>query len=397
MRSFIFLLCLGCAVSLARSQSSHHLSKPSSLKAVFDQSSNKLPPYFQGDDANILYRAIAQKLVHPDKGEFESSAEYESRLQVFASQPILGKTAAGDEFAFVLGLGGESVRDADATVYGKIQTSYDADAQMLTVTIPLDPLSDQDGNFFDWASIWKRDGVPLGSYIGSNAFGVKAQVRRFNDLSTEILIANSDWLQSDCSKNPGDVTCSVSLGSSIARSFAAHPRVLVIGELLPPFISSQEDTCEPTVDAPSEIHHHYKLLHFRLDQLWLFDGETGAVLRKYSREIHAVQFPLAVSFVLGTPKTWKNPHCADVYVPQTPVVFNYGIDGSDPKTGILSGTKVLEVDAHRSVAGSAQYCDLDRISLTVNGKPFTLICETQTEFPFSASKCDPIQLKDVRP
>jgi hypothetical protein len=279
-------------------------------KAAFDQSSNKLPANFQGDDVDSLYRGIAQRLVHPGKEEFESSAEYESRLQSFSSQPLLGGTSAGDEFAFVLGRGGESVRDIDATVYGKIQTSYDADAQVLTVTIPLDPLSDEDGHFYDWASIWKRDGVPLGSYVASNAFGVKAQVRRFNDLSTEILIDNSDWLKTDCTKNPSDVTCTLTVGSPGARSLAAHPRVLVIGKLLPPFISSQEDTSQPTVDAPSEIHHHYKLLHFRLDQLWIFDGQTGVVLRKYSREKHAEEFPLRVSFLLKTPDSWSDTRCA---------------------------------------------------------------------------------------
>ena len=158
MRYFILLICLVCTASLTLSQSSHQSTQPPSLKAAFDQSSNKLPANFQGDDADLLYRAIAQRLVHPGKEEFESSAEYEKRLQAFASQPLLGKTSASDEYAFVLGRGGESVRDIDATVYGKIQTSFDADAQVLTVTIPLDPLSDDDGNFYDWASVWRREG-----------------------------------------------------------------------------------------------------------------------------------------------------------------------------------------------------------------------------------------------
>ena len=397
MRSFVFFLFLACAVSLACSQSTHDFSRPSSLRAAFDQSSNKLPANFQGDDADLLYRAIAQKLVHPDKEEFESSAEYETRLQVFASQPLLGKMSAGDEFAFVLGLGGESVRGADATVYGKIQTSYDADAQVLTVTIPLDPLSDEDGNFYDWASIWKREGVPLGSYVASNAFGVKAQVRRFNDLSTEILIDNSDWLEPDCSKNPGDVTCNVTVGSSVARSFAAHPRVLVIGKMLPPFISSQEDTSEPTVDTPSEIHHHYKLLHFRLDQLWVFDGQTGGVLHKYSREEHAEEFPLRVSFLLKTPDTWSDPRCGKEFSQDSVVEIDYGVDGAAPKMEYLSATKALQVEARHSVDVSAQYCNLDRISVTVNGQPFALTCEPQSQFLFNTSKCEAIQLKNTEP
>ena len=226
---------------------------------------------------------------------------------------------------------------------------------------------------------------------------MKAQVRRFNDLSTEILINNSDWLKPDCSKNTGDITCTLTVANSVARSFAAHPRALVIGKLLPPFISSQEDTSQPTVDAPSEIHHHYKLLHFRLDELWLFDGQTGIVLHKYTREEHAEEFPLRVSFLLKTPDTWSDPRCAKEFNQYSIVNIDYGVDGAAPKMEYLSTTKAVQVEARHSVDVSAQYCNLDRISVTVNGQPYALTCETQGQFLFNTSKCEPIQLKNAEP
>jgi hypothetical protein len=79
------------------------------------------------------------------------------------------------------------------------------------------------------------------------------------------------------------------------------------------------------------------------------------------------------------------------------VDIDYGADGAEPKMEYLSATEPLQVEARHSVDVSAQYCNLDRISVTVNGQPYKLTCESQSQFLFNTSKCEPIQVKNTEP
>jgi TonB family protein len=267
-RAVVFsLICLGA--SFAASQQATHPSAVPSVHVPFDPNQTSLSRNFEGDRADVLYGLIAQKLRAPEKSDFESSSAYQQRMDAFTSTALSGKVAASDRFVFVLG--GHS----GAT---KVESKYDADNKQLMVYMPFSS-PDNRAN-------WQSTSAHLGSYVGSNSFGVKKLITRVRETDLDIEFSNFEWLRSECTIDYVN-SCLLQVDPTIASLFSAHPRILVTGTLTGPFISAENTASDATIDDPEEVHAHHSILHLSVDSIWIFDGATGIVLKQYSRA-HAI-------------------------------------------------------------------------------------------------------------
>jgi hypothetical protein len=287
-KRFVLTIYLAIAV-VAGAQSG---VKPSSAHAnaakALDMDATKLPPHFLGDDAAAIYEA-ADKTLTLAKSEFESSSDYESRLRARTDKPFWQSRKADAHFAFVLGKAWSGpppkspTGDEIASLYGFVQAKYDADIKDLWITIPTESLSDPIAENDEWTSLWHRTETQLGSYTGTNAFGARRIVRRLHVQDVDLIIEDSGWLDHQCRPNENSRVCRIDMEASPARALAGKLRVVVVGSLVAPFTFHRDEVTPPTVDSPWELHHSHKLLHMRLDALLIANGETGEILRKYSR------------------------------------------------------------------------------------------------------------------
>ena len=364
----------------------------------FDMDRISLPPHFVGSNADAIYDAATGGLKNPVQSEFESRSEYQARLADLSTKPFWGGLNANDHFAFVLGQAWSGATPVSASgedqglLYGFIETKYDAEAQQLTVKIPIDALSDADGNFYRWASLWRRVQTHLGSYIGQNSFGVKKTVNRLGVKDTELVIQDADWLDFDCQHESDSESCSIPMDPIKARVLSRNVRVIVVGSIVAPFVSAQNDVSQPSIDNPWELHSSYRLLHIRLDQLILADSQTGQIVKEYSRKNHSAEYPLNVEFKLAKNVSFSDARCtkdSDLF-PSSLIDVDYSVDGGDEKHEILKAP--LLVSARQFVDLKITYCNVSRVEVRVNGKPYDLQCEGQEQYIANRSKCNRIQI-----
>ena len=85
---------------------------PISLQSPFDPSLAKLPPKFQGHDAEELFAAIGARKRAVAKGEFESSEAYSKRIEALQIAPLFGNIRPDSTLAFVLAVNPKYNADA---------------------------------------------------------------------------------------------------------------------------------------------------------------------------------------------------------------------------------------------------------------------------------------------
>ena len=370
-------------------------SQISSYALPFDTHSNDVQPHFRGHNADVIYDAAKKNLPDASQSEFESKSEYSARVLALSNKPFWGVMKAGDQFAFVLGQAWDGVAPAVSAsgesqgwVYGYLETHYNAESNEMTVSIPLELTS---SDLHQWTALWHRVQTHLGSYVGENAFGAKRIVNRSGVKDTDLIIEGSEWLDFDCDPKIDHKSCSFEIDAQQARTLSKDARVIVIGSLVPPFVSSSNDVDEPSLENPAELHRSYKFLHMQLDQLWIVNIQSGHVIKKYSREKHAAEYTVNLEFRLRKEGSFSYPDArCNPYGHRSDIVsVNYSVDGSEYEHEFL---KVLKVSARQFVDVKITYCDIPRVEVLLNGQPYDLQCEKQDQFIGNESQCKRIQL-----
>jgi hypothetical protein len=375
----VLVSCIAIGQTAKKAPRSTQPSQHAISITPFDDNVDSLPPHFAGHDAEMLYTLVKSRLPNPEKSEFETEAEYQNRTEKFLDTTISGSTKAGDLFAFVLS--GQAAQEAESPEIKKlsrnIETSYDAEAQMLTVNFPA-ALGSTDHNL---ASLWRTSSEYLDEYIGSNAFGVKAKINRWAENATVIAFHGDvdrrgllKWLSPDCKGAFTGISCQLEMDGKTARALSRNLGAVILGSLSPPFHSFESDRSAPTIDAPAEILYRTKVLHIDPAQLWLFDSATGRVLRKYTREKHNSEFPLKVEF-RSTKKY---------------ATIDYSIDGQPEER--WQKANGLKLEARQFVGLKIPSGEVVNVEVFVNGHPYTLQCREITKSISDKTDCGRIQL-----
>jgi hypothetical protein len=298
MKKLGLLFALALAISLVTHAEPHHTQKHNVMGSPLPPGVvSSVDPYYRGMNVSAIYDVLHASLGEFKPSEYESSTQFETRLAKVSAVPLVGGRKVGEQYTFVLGtawVGGGSVSDknesADAYLSGALRTSYDAEAQMLTVTIPVDT-GVQD---FDTSSGIDHNSFRLGygtvsnrgHYVGQNAYGVKKVISdvlmRIHSL--EVDSADISWLKTYCKQEGGlsDVECTMSVPREKARAMDGGVRAAFGATLKAPFTEERSDVIDATINSPYQIRQIYQGLFIHPNQLVIFNESSGEILAQYT-------------------------------------------------------------------------------------------------------------------
>lgn len=102
----------------------------------FDLSRTTLPQNYMGHDLKNIYEALEKRKEHAKKDDYETTEQYNQRIQDLDRKPLIGKLTVDDLFSFVVTTG-TTQKIHGTLAYHKILISneYDADSQTLTLML----------------------------------------------------------------------------------------------------------------------------------------------------------------------------------------------------------------------------------------------------------------------
>lgn len=267
MRYIRFAWCLGLLLvaGTADGQSKPVRTARSFLVTPFDLSQTSLSPDFHGHDITAVFKAIKNSPALQEKSEFESTSAYQTRVAGFTQEVLYGSVTPNGYFGFI--------------VFAP-EIKYDADSQTLAVTL----------RGFAYSSDPKLDEVLIqdidrkDSYIGSNAFGAQVEVESTYSENYGVLFNQGNWLFGGTKPadplNGRHFTYLMPMAPDEAKAFKANVRLLLVCRLSPPWYRQTSVRNAPTLDFPHDYHVEQNYLQAEPEQLWIFDQQTGEVIRK---------------------------------------------------------------------------------------------------------------------
>lgn len=235
---------------------------PNQIKPEPSTELASLPPGFTGHFPDEILLKLNAKKSKFKKSEFETTAQYNARIEKEKAVPLMGSLTMQSLFAFS---------------FSKLSVQYDADQSMLTVGIEQQSVFDNDYDESNveftgllWDSLEKR----LGSYIGSNAFGVKKRIQAWRD--TEIIVGiTKKFISSIDSSNP--IACSFSVDAQYAKTLKNTVRLLVIGKLTKPYMGQYEYEDTATITNPTHVITKSFMIYIQPVAIRVYDIQTGKV------------------------------------------------------------------------------------------------------------------------
>lgn len=257
--------------------------------AVFGQNYSpdwqKIPATFQGDNFEKIYNTLLSTPILKEKGEFETTADYEKRINNLAAIKFAPNLTAESQLVFVY-----RKKSPYSTPKG-IFSTYDADKQELEVNISTHEIT-----------VYKRNGKSIldieklifnaiagneykfedkGEYKGSNAYGVTKTVSKSQFTYYSLAVKNISEFATLNSYLPFDsIKYQIPATPDKAKSLKENLSVLYVTRLLPPYFDIEGNTITPTFNSPQEIKQMDFVLIVELSEMIVFDGKTGEIFLK---------------------------------------------------------------------------------------------------------------------
>lgn len=400
-----FLLLIAAATSFPQSQ--RGLQTKSATTAVapaqkLDFSGGQLPSNLVPIDPDELYRVASRTLPIPEKSQFETTAQYQARVEASAQKVLLRGLKVSDDFAFVLrpssrATSGHLQKRDDFLNYvfdDFVETAYDADSKQMSVSIPTSNGDiSHDKNSVTAIHLSITYGGP---YVGQTAFGAKRLVRAIRTDTLDL-----DWTTDLDGKSWLPDGLSLTVEPDEARALSGDIEVIMIGRLRDPFTSHWVGGTEASLEQiePIDITLVHRVLYISLDRIIIANGRTGAILKQTSRqefieknraelEKHRAEFPLSVEF-RGEDVPFSDARCE--HFPLDFFSMDYSVDGGEENHVTVRGP--LQIEARKYVDVRIEYCYIPKVQAFVNGRPYKLSCEYQEQYIADDSKCARIQLE----
>jgi len=240
------------------------------LEESFDINITNLGSEFKGHDLTaVLERLNAKKweLREPSKSEFETSDEYAKRIENFKPlEPGFGISNSEKHFlAFT-----------PATY-----PTYDADSQKLTVSLDL-------FSHHTHLDFGAKKKLSTDTYTASNAFGTEITVVETNYIEYGIDFGDlQKWVTRDIRYDTyGNYKFirGISATPEEAQYLKYAVKLLFICNIKKPWFRSYDSTKRPTMSDPTAGTTKELTLNAEIKQIWLYDGNTGEILHKWSKE-----------------------------------------------------------------------------------------------------------------
>jgi len=227
-------------------------------------STNKLPVGFKGNNpVDVFSKILIGRMI---KGEFETTSEYEKRILIADTKPIIGKLSIDSFFVFKI-----------PTSYSMM--TYDADVQKMTVSYETDIYADE----LPESSLSIKIFSKSKKYVGSNAFGRTVTITAYDETRYNLVMPNFDDLKPVSSKDkylPALLEFSLDVNTAKQIKLNNSLGCLFIGKLVDPFYNIGFYSDEATIDSPLKYDFKYRYIYMKVYQVWFYNTMTGKVLFK---------------------------------------------------------------------------------------------------------------------
>ncbi|MBC3917622.1 hypothetical protein H8L32_09075 [Undibacterium sp. CY18W] len=231
---------------------------PRALTALDDKLEALIPAYTGHVCADIV--ADVKKL-RLNKDEFESTADYQSRIGQLANAGLHGQLRLSDTLAFV----------HHNSLYG---VKYDADKSQMSGSVGI-----RDSNQWNSEKTQLLRSKVLDQTYGGKSkgqarteSGISVNVDRLSYQVCALNIANSNsWQQTNFDFN---------IPAAEARLDKGRLKALFVGHLVPQFIQNYDLVVSPSVKAMWQTTYTGNALVFQLEQIWIYNQVTGRVYKK---------------------------------------------------------------------------------------------------------------------
>jgi len=229
----------------------------------FNVNVDNIKPSTKGIDVSRLLSA--QMPATPRKSEFETNTEYGERVRK-ASASSLPHGIGPDSVLAVIQPASQFPplwRGGNDT----IETSYSPETEAMTVKLD------------NWLSCLplKREVKPTGRYVAENGFGKKVTVTKL--IEREICIGIDEGSKTKID----DLSFIFQVPRTDARRVKSNLAILLLGQPSTPFFAEESSHKNPDMSDPVEVDSIRKSIQLRIDDVWIIDSSTGAVLAKHHR------------------------------------------------------------------------------------------------------------------
>jgi hypothetical protein len=117
----------------------------------------------------------------------------------------------------------------------------------------------------------------ISSHTASNAFGAYVSVDRFDDVTYALLFDVADKWQGEPWNNVHNIELSFHVPVNEAQMLDKQLRILIICHLKDNTVIPGHQSLPATMSEPTEVSTKYKYLHVSLEEVRVFNPETGKV------------------------------------------------------------------------------------------------------------------------
>lgn len=260
------------------------------------------------------------------KSEFESAADFEAKHKKFRESVFSEKLTVDSRFAIIqMTSAFPSLNDTPALGdETAIESSYDAETEEMAIKVRIET-----GCF-----TLKRASKQKGKYIASNAFGRKVEITELE--TVELCLDLRKGRSFDIGVANKAAYLSFLLPRKEAESTSKVLAVAVIGRLVSPYIDEENYAVSGTARDPRSIETQRKILMIGLDDIWVINTTSGAVLAKLKTPF-SESVPRLAEELLSSGRC-RYPVFSNKEVPSPNLVVELAIDVD--AGGILVGSSI---------------------------------------------------------
>lgn len=255
----LLLMLSACAQTSGVGVSGNETASGNPALMPFDDKLEALSPAYTGQVCGDIVGDV--KKLRLIKDEFESTADYQSRVGQMANAGLRGQLRLSDTLAFVV-------------PRNVLEFNYDADKAQMSGSFDIGDYSQLSSAKTEILSSRTLNQMYEGASKGRtrSASGIEVYVDLFQYRVCALNIANTRAWQR--------VRPEFNITADEARLAKSRLRILYVGHLVPQFIQSYLHVRSPSASRMTEGTYAGNALVFQLEQIWVFDQGTGRVYQK---------------------------------------------------------------------------------------------------------------------
>jgi hypothetical protein len=330
--------------------------RPQYLKSPLDLTANNVGANFFGHDIAAIFQAVKSSPSLQEKSEFESTAVFQARRAAFVSQPLFASLLPTAHLAFIV---------AEGSTFAP-RFRYDADSQTLSLLLTATSeqfILDKHRPTLDTILVQRvvRDS---GTYVGTNAFGAKVEVRKTFAEEYGIAFEQHSWIFPRSGGYERAFSYVMAMEPDQARTLKVDAGLLLICRLEEPWIRSTAHGHEATISEPYETLVGDNYLQVIPEEIWIFNKKTGDVIAKLSAASIGNERDHQLSLRLR-----ETPVILEVSSDVGHQLYRVRVDDQEQESGIIEESKTFA--ARRRIVLTLEYPhDLSSVHVKLNGKPY---------------------------